>query len=120
MALIEGYSVFGDKQQGQKCKLDISTYGTYLVYFREVYLALMPFVFGAVTEHIITDIGKYSVGRLRPHFFDVCRPDLSKVNCSGGYIMDFECQSDEQNKLREMRLVYTLVFIGVLVLYAQN
>nr|XP_022319115.1 phospholipid phosphatase 3-like [Crassostrea virginica]XP_022319116.1 phospholipid phosphatase 3-like [Crassostrea virginica] len=34
---------------------------------------------------------KYSVGALRPHFLDVCKPDFSSVNCSLGYITQFTC-----------------------------
>ncbi|XP_064624794.1 phospholipid phosphatase 1-like isoform X2 [Lineus longissimus] len=40
------------------------------------------FGFGAGVCMSFTDVGKYSIGRLRPHFLDVCKPDLSKVNCS--------------------------------------
>lgn len=57
-----------------------------------VYKAIGTFVFGAAMSQSLTDIAKYSIGRLRPHFLDVCRPDWSKINCTGGnYIEDFVC-----------------------------
>ncbi|KAL5007481.1 hypothetical protein ScPMuIL_016287 [Solemya velum] len=68
-------------------------------------------------EHLTTDIAKYSIGRLRPHFFDICKPDLTNVDCST-YVTDFTCTGSEYSK--EVRLsfpsghasfsVYTMVF----------
>ena len=36
------------------------------------------------------------VGRLRPHFLDVCKPDFTMFNCTDGignpvYVTDYEC-----------------------------
>lgn len=43
----------------------------------------------------LTDMLKYGVGRLRPHFFAVCGVDVKKLNCSnGGFITNFECKSE--------------------------
>jgi len=44
----------------------------------------------------ITDICKYTIGRLRPHFFDVCNINLGLVNCTGAdhkplYVTEFDC-----------------------------
>ena len=45
------------------------------------------FLFSAVTE-----IGKYSIGRLRPNFVSGCRPNISLSTCvTGQYITDFTC-----------------------------
>lgn len=30
----------------------------------------------------LTEIGKRWIGRLRPHFIDVCKPNLSQLNCT--------------------------------------
>ena len=38
------------------------------------------YLMGAVGSQLITNVGKYTVGRLRPHFFNVCNLDL--VDCS--------------------------------------
>ena len=72
-------------------RLDMDSYGKLPVLIRNLYLAFVPFCFGAVVEHITTDIGKYGIGRLRPHFFDVCNLNMSQIDCSKGYIEDFEC-----------------------------
>ncbi|GFO18843.1 phospholipid phosphatase 1 [Plakobranchus ocellatus] len=40
------------------------------------------FVFGMAADCIFTEMLKYSVGRLRPHFMDVCRPNFDQTNCS--------------------------------------
>jgi hypothetical protein len=36
---------------------------------------------GAICTMLITEIGKRSIGRLRPHFIAVCQPDWSKIDC---------------------------------------
>ncbi|XDV53945.1 hypothetical protein PO909_022336 [Leuciscus waleckii] len=60
-----------------------------------IYKAIGTFVFGAAMSQSLTDIAKYSIGRLRPHFLDVCKPDWSQINCTGGaYIEDFICNGD--------------------------
>lgn len=46
-------------------------------------------LYGAAINQFITDLGKYSIGRLRPHFLDVCKPSWSKFNCTderGNYV----------------------------------
>lgn len=37
----------------------------------EVYKVLGVYLFGAAVQQLITDIAKYTVGRLRPHFYSV-------------------------------------------------
>ncbi|XP_018517895.1 phospholipid phosphatase 1 isoform X2 [Lates calcarifer] len=69
-----------------------SSFGSYLAC---VYKAIGTFLFGAAMSQSLTDIAKYSIGRLRPHFLDVCKPDWTKINCSlGDYIEDFKCSGD--------------------------
>lgn len=36
---------------------------------------------GAISVLLITEIGKQTVGRLRPHFLTVCKPDFEKLKC---------------------------------------
>lgn len=40
------------------------------------------FIYGAGITMFITDVGKYSIGRLRPHYLTLCKPDWSNINCS--------------------------------------
>ncbi|XP_067290003.1 phospholipid phosphatase 1 isoform X1 [Pseudorasbora parva] len=71
-----------------------------------IYKATGTFVFGAAMSQSLTDIAKYSIGRLRPHFLDVCKPDWTKINCTGGaYIEDFVCTGDP-TKVNEGRLSF--------------
>ena len=36
---------------------------------------------GAISTLLITEVGKHTVGRLRPHFITVCKPDWTSVEC---------------------------------------
>jgi phosphatidate phosphatase len=36
---------------------------------------------GAISTLLITEVGKHTIGRLRPHFFDVCRPVWEQLDC---------------------------------------
>ena len=68
------------------------------------------FLFGAACSQMITDIAKYSIGRLRPHFMDVCRPQLTDDICGTAnnpiYVTDFECTTDNEERVREARLSF--------------
>ncbi|XP_050977686.1 phospholipid phosphatase 1 isoform X1 [Labeo rohita] len=71
-----------------------------------VYKAIGTFLFGAAMSQSLTDIAKYSIGRLRPHFLNVCKPDWTKINCTGGaYIEDDFC-TGEKDKVNEGRLSF--------------
>lgn len=79
----------------------------------EAYKQIGVFGFGAACSQLITDIGKYSIGRLRPHFFSVCHPilpdgtDCSSPQNQGKYIVDFTCANDPTARiLKEVRLSF--------------
>nr|XP_009928743.1 PREDICTED: lipid phosphate phosphohydrolase 1-like [Haliaeetus albicilla] len=71
-------------------------------YIATIYKAIGTFIFGAAASQSLTDIAKYSIGRLRPHFLAVCQPDWTRINCSLGYIENFSCQGDKA-KINEGR-----------------
>ena len=83
------------------------------IVFDSVCLILVG-VYGAGITMFITDVGKYTVGRLRPHFLDVCKPDWSRINCTNSrgqynYIVgDQFCTTatDNSRKLKEARLSF--------------
>jgi len=63
---------------------------------------------------MITDIAKYSIGRLRPHFIDVCQPSYKGTifrldnpqECAKPanellYITDFECSNPDFDDYRK-------------------
>ncbi|XP_072216031.1 phospholipid phosphatase 1 isoform X1 [Excalfactoria chinensis] len=74
-------------------------------YIATIYKAIGTFIFGAAASQSLTDIAKYSIGRLRPHFIAVCQPDWTRINCSLGYIENFPCQGDKA-KINEGRLSF--------------
>lgn len=41
-----------------------------------IYCMIGMFAFGAACSQLTTDVMKYTIGRLRPHFFTVCQPDV--------------------------------------------
>ncbi|XP_026006063.1 phospholipid phosphatase 3-like isoform X2 [Astatotilapia calliptera] len=95
-------------------------------YISALYKQVGVFIFGCAVSHSFTNIAKVSVGRLRPHFLDVCDPDFSTVNCSLGYITDYQCRGLE-SKVQEARKsffsghasfsMYTMLY---LVFYLQS
>ncbi|XP_068616777.1 phospholipid phosphatase 1-like [Brachionichthys hirsutus] len=61
-----------------------------------VYKAVGSYLFGAAANQSLTDIAKYSVGRLRPHFLAVCKPAWDRISCkTGGYVENFTCTGDK-------------------------
>ncbi|KAG9353666.1 hypothetical protein JZ751_011788 [Albula glossodonta] len=65
-------------------------------YLACVYKAVGTFLFGAAMSQSLTDIAKYSIGRLRPHFLDVCKPVMLDQLCkTGGYVENFTCAGDK-------------------------
>lgn len=95
-------------------------------YISAFYKQVGVFIFGCAVSQSFTDIAKVSVGRMRPHFLDVCKPDFSTINCSLGYITDYQCQGPE-SKVQEARKsffsghasfsMYTMLY---LVFYLQS
>lgn len=71
-----------------------------------LYKDLFVFAFGALCGQLVTDIAKCSVGRLRPHFLDVCN---STYTCifpeEHDYITNYVCQGPE-DLLREARMSF--------------
>ncbi|CAL4059522.1 unnamed protein product, partial [Meganyctiphanes norvegica] len=56
-------------------------------WFWAIYSTVGTFLFGCACSQLLTDIAKYSVGRLRPHFIDLCQPDWSKVDLKYDFII---------------------------------
>ncbi len=49
---------------------------------------IYTFYFGVGLTQLTTDIAKYSIGRLSPHFLTVCKPNIT---CTTGLIIDNIC-----------------------------
>ncbi|XP_072538626.1 phospholipid phosphatase 3 isoform X3 [Salminus brasiliensis] len=71
-------------------------------YVSALYRQVGVFIFGCAVSQSFTDIAKVSVGRMRPHFLDVCQPDYSTINCSLGYITEYTCRGDP-SRVQEAR-----------------
>ncbi|XP_060773576.1 phospholipid phosphatase 3 isoform X2 [Neoarius graeffei] len=71
-------------------------------YISALYRQVGVFIFGCAVSQSFTDIAKVSVGRMRPHFLNVCQPDYSQINCSAGYITDYVCMGNF-SKVQEAR-----------------
>jgi len=81
------------------------------MYLVACYKAIGIFLFGAAIVESVTNIGKFAVGRLRPHFFDICQPDFSKFQCNDThglplYITEFECLGPRTERYKEARLSF--------------
>ncbi|XP_014861700.1 PREDICTED: lipid phosphate phosphohydrolase 3 isoform X2 [Poecilia mexicana] len=95
-------------------------------YFAAFYKQIGLFAFGCAISLSFTNIAKVSIGRLRPSFIDVCKPDFSTINCSLGYITEYKCQGPE-SQVQEARKsffsghasfsMYTMLY---LVFYLQS
>ena len=70
---------------------------------REMSNTLVPFVFGSFVNQMFTDISKFTIGSLRPHFIEVCSPNVTL--CGDGdldYLTDFQCLGQENITADEM------------------
>ncbi|XP_012271544.1 putative phosphatidate phosphatase [Orussus abietinus] len=92
----------------------------------KAYTKIGIFGFGAATTVLFTDIAKYTIGRLRPHFMTVCVPnvDCNLLENQHRYIEDFTCTSNFSTKLlKEVRLsfpsghssfsAYTMLYVAL-------
>ena len=44
---------------------------------------IVGYLFGVAISQLLTDICKYNVGRLRPHFLDLCQPNITNLSLVG-------------------------------------
>ena len=59
-----------------------------------MYETMYKLILGFSICMLITDVGKYSVGRLRPYFMSVCNPDVDNV-CYDMNISNFQQEDNE-------------------------
>ncbi|CAH2042654.1 unnamed protein product, partial [Iphiclides podalirius] len=74
----------------------------------ESYVTIGIYTFGAACQQLFVNAAKYVIGRLRPHFFDVCRPvpnSSSPLN-ELGYIQAYTCLGADASRIKEMRLSF--------------
>ncbi|CAH1958709.1 unnamed protein product [Acanthoscelides obtectus] len=87
------------------------------------------FAFGAACSQLTTDVMKYTIGRLRPHFITVCKPDVCQNGSFPDYVYheDFTCTNalfkDNKRIMKELRLsfpsghssfsMYTMLYFAI-------
>lgn len=98
-----------------------------------LYARIGSFLLGAALSQALTETAKFSIGRLRPHFLDVCRPNATALGAecavahAGGppnYVQEELC-TGEPHVIREARKsfysghasfsMYTMVFLALYV-----
>ncbi|KAJ3653653.1 hypothetical protein Zmor_012892 [Zophobas morio] len=96
-------------------------------WFYNFYYVILIFAFGMACSQLTTDIMKYTIGRLRPHFLTVCSPDVDCSSAKHEYHVEFNCTNSKyKNDLRimkEMRLsfpsghssfsMYTMLYFAI-------
>jgi len=77
-----------------------------------IFTTIGYFLFGCGCIQTITDLAKYNIGRLRPHFHAACQTDWSAIqqNCSitthPVYIYPIPCLNDDLHRIRDARLSF--------------
>ncbi len=59
---------------------------------------LIGYLFGAAVSSSLVAIAKFTIGRLRPHFLDVCQPDFEAIDCGTPshpiFVTDYVCKGN--------------------------
>ncbi|XP_013193500.1 putative phosphatidate phosphatase [Amyelois transitella] len=73
----------------------------------ESYRVIGVYTFGAACQQLTVSIGKYTLGRLRPYFYEACQPvpNQSTIN-DLGYIMDYTCRGTDEDRIMNARLSF--------------
>ena len=72
--------IFCCQDKGRDCKRALAIF---------VFNGIALFYLGLGINMLLNEIGKKSIGRLRPHFMSVCKPDYSKFNCTSKTLTGF-------------------------------
>uniref|UniRef100_A0A0N5AG71 AcidPPc domain-containing protein n=1 Tax=Syphacia muris TaxID=451379 RepID=A0A0N5AG71_9BILA len=77
-----------------------------------LYIFLGYFLLGVIFNQLLVDIAKYTIGRHRPHFIDICRPMKDGVDFATScpadhrYITDFNCTGNRKGLITESMLSF--------------
>ncbi|KAI6190775.1 AcidPPc domain-containing protein [Aphelenchoides bicaudatus] len=85
------------------------------------------YLFAAITFDLVALVFcKFWFGRLRPHFIDVCKPDVDDCD-AGEYVVDYECTGRFRNRITNARMSFfsghtsvTAATFIYLCIYTQN
>lgn len=67
-----------EKYKSHRCKLKANENSDY---FLNIIQGILFYSMGAMSTMIITEVGKITIGRLRPHFLTVCKPKWDLIRC---------------------------------------
>lgn len=73
-----------------------------------LYVFVGYFFVGVCFNQVMVDIAKYTIGRQRPHFMNVCRPDVGYTECKDPdeYITNFTCTNPNKKLVHESMLSF--------------
>ncbi|KAK0394278.1 hypothetical protein QR680_000666 [Steinernema hermaphroditum] len=73
-----------------------------------LYIFIGYFFLGVCFNQLMVDIAKYTIGRQRPHFMEVCKPNVGYKNCglNHTYITDFWCTTTDKKLIHESQLSF--------------
>jgi phosphatidate phosphatase len=73
-----------------------------------LYIFVGYFFVGVCFNQLLVGIAKNTIGRKRPHFIDVCRPDVGYEYCPGihEYILDYKCLGPNLKLIHESKLSF--------------
>jgi len=76
--------------------------------FVRLYIFIGFFFIGVCINQLMIDVAKYSIGRLRPNFIEICKPSVGYESCEGisGYITDFVCTGTTTHSIKDARLSF--------------
>ncbi|KAJ1371352.1 hypothetical protein KIN20_033293 [Parelaphostrongylus tenuis] len=110
--LIIATELFRTMAWEKKCESQFKTYHLkrYSVHRLVVrlYCFIGYFFLGVCFNQLMVDIAKYTIGRQRPHFMDVCRPNVGYTECKNPdfYVTDFTCTGTDKNRILEAQLSF--------------
>jgi len=64
----------------------------------EVIHTIIGYLFGTAASYSFTIIAKFTIGRMRPHFLDLCRPNFQEIDCGTEahplFVTKYVCQGN--------------------------
>lgn len=64
----------------------------------------LDYIFGYLIVITLMYLGKSAFGNLRPHFIDVCKPNMSSIDCKKvNYVENFQCTSKDWMQIKMAR-----------------
>lgn len=125
---------FSHRKSAMRTERELIIFGRKIPFWIQMsYKYIGIFLFGAACNQLAAEIGKHTIGRLRPHFIEACNPILPDgTNCSSPtnlhrYIEDFTCGNIDSKSMRlsfpsghSSFAMYTMLFAALYVHFRIN